>query len=220
MYKTNLCLLPKTFYLGNDVVEIARLLVGKIISTVIDGVITSGIIVETEAYRGPEDQACHAKNGIRTPRTEVMYHEGGILYVYICYGIHPMINIVTGAEGEAHAVLIRAIEPLEGIETMFERRKFCRTIRDLTSGPGKVATALGIHKVHQGEPVWKISDAVLQIHDAGLDSCNIIEGYRVGMSKHTGPCAFRPWRFYMKNNHFVSRPLYVQYPAAWKSENI
>jgi len=210
-------LLPKSFYTGNDVVNIARSLVGKIISTKIDGIHTSGIIVETEAYRGPDDQACHAKNDIRTPRTEVMYHEGGILYVYICYGVHPMVNIVTGEEGNPHVVLIRAIEPLTGIETMSERRGFYRNAVGLTSGPGKVATALGIHRVHQAKPVWNPSDAIVQLYDSGLSGFNIVEGYRVGMSKYTGPCAFRPWRFFMDKNPFVSRPLQVHYPDAWNA---
>jgi DNA-3-methyladenine glycosylase len=214
-----LSILPKTFYLENDVVEIAKSLVGKIITTEIDGVLTSGIIVETEAYRGPEDQACHAKNGIHTPRTEVMYREGGILYVYICYGVHPMVNIVTGEEGNPHAVLIRAIEPLEGIETMYKRRKIYHRPRDLTSGPGKVAMALGIHKTHQGKPVCQLSDKAIQIFDTDLPTFNLVESCRVGMSKYTGSCAFRPWRFYMKDNTFVSRPLNAHYPLAWRSMN-
>ena len=136
--------LPKNFYQNDDVVQLAKELLGKLIITQIDGKITSGIIVETEAYRGPDDKGCHAFGGRYTERTKTMYAQGGTVYVYICYGIHPMLNIVTGPEGDAHAILIRALEPLEGIEIMLKRRNVLSLNPELTNGPGKLAVALGI----------------------------------------------------------------------------
>jgi DNA-3-methyladenine glycosylase len=127
--------IPLEFYQGVDVVAIARELLGKVLVTNIDGAITSGMIVETEAYHGLKDKACHAYNGRRTARTEVMYQSGGLAYVYLCYGIHSLFNIVTNVKDRADAVLIRAIEPLEGLEVMMERRKQAKLQPTLTAGP-------------------------------------------------------------------------------------
>ena len=136
-------ILPESFYNRKDVVKIARELLGKILVTEF-GVRTSGIIVETEAYAGITDKASHAYGGRRTGRTEVMYSPGGTAYVYLCYGIHHLFNVVTNIEGIPHAVLIRAIEPVEGIETMLERRGKTKLSPSLTAGPGALSQALGI----------------------------------------------------------------------------
>src|SRR5262249_30499335 len=115
--------LPLSFYRQEDVVNISRQLLGKYLFTYFDHALTGGVIVETEAYRAPEDRASHAYNMRRTKRNEVMYHAGGVCYVYTCYGLYPLFNIVTNTEGVPHAILIRALEPVEGVETMLIRRQ-------------------------------------------------------------------------------------------------
>ena len=114
--------LPPHFYTQEDTLQVCRQLLGKKLCTSIDGAFTSGIIVETEAYRGPEDLGSHAYNNRKTARNDMMYSEGGVVYMYICYGIHDMLNIVTGKEGSSHAVLVRALQPVDGIQHMCERR--------------------------------------------------------------------------------------------------
>ena len=138
------------FYSRTDVVNIARELLGKVLVTQWNGVVTSGRIVETEAYRGVTDRASHAWNGRRTGRTEIMYDEGGKGYVYLCYGIHHLFNVVTNIKDTPHAVLVRAVEPLEGISTMLQRTGKKKPDRTLTSGPGNVSKALGLLVSHSG----------------------------------------------------------------------
>ena len=146
-------LIDPEFYLRTDVVKIARELLGKILVTRMDGVITAGRISETEAYRGTGDKASHAYLGKRTQRTEIMYAEGGHTYVYLCYGIHPLFNVVTNVAGIPHAVLIRGIYPLAGLDIMAGRcgREFYPGAAVI--GPGKVSKALGIRVVHSGLPL-------------------------------------------------------------------
>ena len=117
-------LIPQSFYESPDVVEISKKLLGKYLVTHINNKTCVGKIVETEAYRAPDDKACHAYNNKRTSRTETMFAQGGIAYVYLCYGIHHLFNVVTGPKEKAHAVLIRALEPIDGMEYMMERRNF------------------------------------------------------------------------------------------------
>lgn len=208
--------LSESFYQHDDVVAHARHLLGKILLTKIDDTITSGLIVETEAYRGPDDRGCHAFGGRYTDRTRTMYLKGGHAYVYMCYGIHPMVNVVTSAEGEAHAVLIRAIQPIEGIRTMMERRNVSQPSMHLTNGPGKLTVALGITKLMDGITFFNESSPLKILeNDIVLSEDDIIAGPRVGMSKHVGTCAHRPWRFYIKNNPWVSKPLKVDYTGKW-----
>ena len=197
---------------------LAKSFLGKILLTQIDGVTTSGIIVETEAYRGPDDKGCHAYNNRRTERTKVMYEEGGVAYVYICYGMHPMFNIVTGPKESAHAILVRAIEPVEGIETMLQRRNLNKLTPTLVNGPSKLAVALGIVKEMDGTTLVK-TDGIIQIldNDQTIDESDITEGPRVGMSIHVGPCAHKPWRFYIKENRWVSKPLQVDYTKMFQN---
>lgn len=206
-------ILPQSFYLSNDVVFLAKALLGKEISTLIDDVVTAGIIVETEAYCGPDDRGSHAFGGRYTERTKTMYAEGGVAYVYICYGMHPMMNIVTGEAGNAHAVLIRAIEPTSGIDKMAQRRKLTTTQPVLTNGPAKAAVALGITKEMNGSGLLSTEEPIV-IRDVQFEiiDTDVVSGPRVGMSRHVGEYSNIPWRFYIKNNPWVSKPLTVNYP--------
>lgn len=196
--------LPLEFYQQPDVVSVARELLGKHVYSFIDGKLTGGIIVETEAYRGPDDRGSHAYNNKRTPRNEMMYSAGGVAYMYICYGIHDMLNIVTGIEGMSHAALIRAIEPTEGLETMRIRRGIFEQDRRLCQGPGALAKALGLTKFHngtdlQGDNLWLTDEGVYYEED------QIVASARVGMN-FDGPFKTIPWRFYVRRNPYVSRP--------------
>ncbi len=185
--------LPPHFYQRDDVVLIAKELLGKALFSTIGGTLTGGIITETEAYRGPEDRACHAFNNRRTPRTEPMFQNGGIAYVYLCYGMHNLLNVVTGAEGIAHAVLIRAISPTHGLEKMLERRKKSKICPALTNGPGALCQALGItrefnrHPFNK-EPLWIEETGVLPLPS------QISATPRIGVD-YAGEDAKLPWRF-------------------------
>ncbi len=184
-------MLPPAFYQREDVVQIAQDLLGKWLFTKIgNDPITGGVIVETEAYAGTTDRACHAYNGRRTPRTETMYHAGGIAYVYLCYGMHNLLNVVTHQEGIPHAVLIRAIQPTHGLDLMRTRR--ARKI-PLISGPGTVCQALGITRAHNGLP---LSSTTLWIEDRDTRiSQNMIQtGPRIGV-EYAKEDALLPWRF-------------------------
>ncbi|QEC65702.1 DNA-3-methyladenine glycosylase [Mucilaginibacter ginsenosidivorans] len=196
--------LPQSYYLGTDVVAIGKNLLGKYLFTCIDGLITGGYIVETEAYNGAIDKASHAYGNRRTKRTETMFQQGGIAYVYLCYGIHEMFNIVTSTEGHAQAILIRAVEPTEGIDTILLRRGMDKVKPNITAGPGSVAKALGIDRKLNGISLQ--SDA-LWIEDRGL---NFMEGQiaavpRIGVA-YAGQDALLPYRFYVKGNIYVSKP--------------
>ncbi len=190
--------LPPSFYLRKDVLKISRELLGKFLFTSIDGKITGGIITETEAYAGEGDRASHAFGGRRTERTEIMYSEGGTAYVYLCYGIHSLFNVVTNRKNIPHAVLIRAILPVEGIETIKRRRKKPKAIEtDLCVGPGTVSQALGIHFRHTGK---KLSGSEIWIEDKGLKIPRgiVITGPRVGVG-YAGNDALLPYRFRVLN---------------------
>lgn len=193
--------LPLSFYNGKDVVAIARQLLGKILVTKIDGLVTSGKIVETEAYVGLTDKASHSFDGKRTARNEHMYSAAGTAYIYICYGMHQMMNIVTNEKDIPDAV-IRAIEPLEGIEIMLQRTGKAQLDKTLTRGPGNVGKALGIFKHHSG-----INLLGKEIYL--LDDGQKITGDIIGISKRigvesAGPDALLPYRFYIKKNKYVS----------------
>lgn len=213
MQKT-ISILPQSFYEKEDVVSIAKDLLGKIIKTEINGNITTGIIVETEAYRGPDDRGCHAYNHRMTPRTKTMYKKGGHAYVYVCYGMHPMMNVVTGPEGSAHAILIRAIEPTSGNDIMVQRCGVEKLTPTTTNGPGKLAVALGIEK-SMDACLLNGSAPITILDGIAIQADNVYSGPRVGMTKHVGDCAHRPWRFYIKNNPWVSKPLVVDYRGKW-----
>lgn len=185
-------ILQKDFYSRLDVVQISRDLLGKVLCTYFDGTLTSGLITETEAYCGRNDKACHANNGTRTDRTEVMYGEPGHGYVYLCYGIHHLFNVVTNERGLADAVLIRGIRPLDGISLMEERRGL-NSADNLCNGPGKLTQALGIRTSISGcslmePPVW-IEDRQLSV-----DAVRIKTTPRIGVD-YAGDHALREWRF-------------------------
>lgn len=195
-------ILPKQFYRRDDVVSVSRELLGKVICTRIDGkTVTSGIITETEAYCGRNDKACHAYQK-RTPRTEVMYRSGGIAYVYLCYGIHHLFNIVTNIEGQADAVLVRAIQPVDGTGLMLDRRGMDAVSPKLTAGPGRLSQALGITTDYNATD---LAEKTLWIEDRGLDISEgeIEASTRIGV-EYAGKDAKRPWRFYLKENAWVS----------------
>jgi DNA-3-methyladenine glycosylase len=193
--------LPISFYRHHDVVQIARQLLGKILVTNFDHQFTSGRIVETEAYAGVIDKASHAYKG-RTPRTEVIFGEGGRTYVYLCYGIHQMFNIVTNAKDHPHAILIRATDPIEGIDTMLKRTGKIQLDASLTRGPGNVGKAFGFHTSQCG---ISLTSNEIYIEDDGYVPPEAAVGIspRVGVD-YAGEDAALPYRFYIKGNKFVS----------------
>lgn len=195
--KTSL-ILPASFFQQSDVVAIARELLGKLLFTQFEGEpLTGGIIIETEAYRGPQDRASHAYNNRRTKRTEVLFQKGGGAYVHLCYGIHTLINIVSNQEGIPNGVLLRAIAPTVGLETMLQRRGKDKISPALTSGPGAMCQALGIRLEHNGHPVQK---PPIWIEESGLTipAKKIIAGPRIGVG-YAGEDALLPWRFRIVN---------------------
>lgn len=185
--------LPTDFYLRDEVVEISRQLLGKVLCTRIDGQLTRVIITETEAYAGITDKASHAYGDRRTKRTEPMYAQGGIAYIYLCYGIHHLFNVVTNIRGVPHAVLIRAGKPLSGVDIMLERRSKEREDKKLLGGPGSLSQALGITTGLTGasllgRKIW-IEDRKMDVDDIAITS-----GPRVGVD-YAEEDAQLPYRF-------------------------
>ncbi len=189
--------LPREFYLRDDVVLISRELLGKFLVTEFDGQLTAGMITETEAYRGPEDRASHAYANRRSARTEVMFKTGGIAYIYLCYGVHHLFNVVTNREDIPHAVLVRAIKPVEGIENMLLRRDRKRVNTTLCGGPGTLSKALGLHYRYSGTA---LDSEIIRIEDRGIDvpPLQITATPRVGV-EYAGEDALLPWRFQITN---------------------
>lgn len=166
------------------------------------GVLTAGMIVETEAYAGVTDKASHAYGGRRTPRTEVMYMQGGAAYVYLCYGIHHLFNVVTNVRDVPHAVLIRAVEPLAGVEEMLMRRGKEQLQPSLTAGPGAMSVALGIHTAHTG--ISLLGSEIYIEEGSKVTEKQIVAATRVGVA-YAMDDALRPYRFYLKDNKYVSK---------------
>ena len=196
--------LSSEYYIQDDVVALAKDLLGKVLYTQINGEVTAGVIVETEAYFGVKDKASHAYGGRRTNRTEIMYGKGGIAYVYLCYGMHNLFNVVTSVEGDPHAVLIRGIEPLVGIDIIEERRNMPSTKGAISAGPGSAAKALGIDRSFNakdlnGNEIW-IEDHLIRYSDE-----EIAISPRVGIA-YAQEHALLPWRFFIKGNKYVSKP--------------
>jgi DNA-3-methyladenine glycosylase len=190
--------LPRAFY-NRPATEVARALLGTVlVHGTTSGRITSGRIVETEAYLGPLDRAAHSWRGI-TPRTRVMFGEPGHAYVYLIYGMYECLNVVAEPEGSPGCVLIRALEPLEGIARMRRRRPGARGVEDLANGPGKLTLALGITRRHNGAD---FISGPLTIHAPAKP-----EAIRIGISPRIGikHCADWPLRFFIEGNRFVSR---------------
>jgi len=194
--------LPPSFYRREDVLQISRELLGKLLVTKWKGIETSGRIVECEAYAGVLDRASHAFGGRRTNRTEVMYSDGGLVYVYLCYGIHHLFNVVTYSRDIPHAILIRGIEPVKGIEVMTRRTGKEKPDNSLTRGPGNVSKALGILSMHTG---MSLQGKELFIAEDGFSypSGEIFTSPRIGVD-YAGAHALLPYRFYIKGNPFVS----------------
>ncbi|MDR3716482.1 MAG: DNA-3-methyladenine glycosylase [Puia sp.] len=194
--------LDYSFYSRRDVVIIARDLLGKILVTRFEGILTSGRIVETEAYNGAVDKASHAYANRRTKRTEVMFGDAATAYVYLCYGIHHLFNIVTYKKEVPHAVLVRALEPLGGVEEMLIRTGKKTADHSLTRGPGNVSKALGLLTTHTG--VSLLSDEVY-IGDDGyrLKGSQIGIGPRIGVDYAEEDAAL-PYRFFITGNPYVS----------------
>lgn len=190
------------FFMRTDVVNLARELLGKILFTHFDGVRTAGRIVETEAYAGINDRASHAFGGKRTLRTEIMYLPGAHAYVYLCYGMHHLFNIVTGPANLPHAVLIRALEPLEGIVTMQQRTGKSQWDLSITRGPGNLSRALGIQTRHSG---MSLLGEQIGIADDGYQyqQGQMVIAPRIGVA-YAGEDADLPYRFYIRNQPFVS----------------
>lgn len=191
-------IIPREYYLQDDVVSLSKDLIGKILFTKFRGKITAGIITETEAYAGINDKASHAYGGRRTNRNEVMYHQGGKAYVYLCYGLHHLFNIVTNIEEVPHAVLIRAIYPIIGEQEIFKRRNATKPNKNLTVGPGKVSQALGIQTKHNGlllcrNQIW--------IEDQGIvfNQKQINVGTRIGV-EYAKEDALLPYRFWINHS--------------------
>jgi len=182
--------------------RVANELLGKLLVTCFDGKLSSGRIVETEAYAGTVDRASHAWNGRRTTRTEIMYGEPGMAYVYLCYGIHQMFNVVTNKKDIPHAILIRALEPVHGIDIMLQRTKKKKADFTLTRGPGNLTKALGIFTHHTG---MALLGEKLFIADDGykVTRKDILATPRIGVD-YAGSDAELPYRFILKNNPYVS----------------
>lgn len=194
--------LSHSFYDRKDVTRIAKDLLGKILVTAFDGVLTSGRIVETEAYAGAGDKASHAYGKRRTTRTEVMFGNPGTAYVYLCYGIHHLFNIVTNKKDIPHAILIRAVEPIEGSDTMLTRTGKLKFDYTLTKGPGNVSRAMGIYTRHSGMSLF--SEEIF-IGDDGFKykSSQILATARIGVD-YAAEDAFLPYRFIVKDNPYIS----------------
>lgn len=197
-------ILQEAFYQRADVLQVSRELLGKYLMTDVDGEVAGGMIVETEAYSHINDRACHSYLNRRTNRTEVMFHAGGVAYVYKVYGFHFLFNVVTNMAEKADAVLIRAIEPMINLEVMQQRRSLAGLSYRLTAGPGMLAQALGISKQHygifltRGEHIW-IEDRAVSIEPE-----EIIASPRVGIG-YAGEDALLPWRFRLKESRWTSR---------------
>ena len=194
--------LPSEFYLREDTIALANDLLGKLIVVPDDkGGRISAMIVETEAYLGEIDRAAHSFGGRRTPRNEVMYASGGHVYVFFVYGMYYQFNIVAGSIDTPHAILVRAAEPMEGIEIMRERRGPMKD-RNLTSGPGKLCLALAIDRSFNGE---SLRGKRIWVEDkCSFSDDEIASGKRIGID-YAGEDAEKPWRFWVKDNLFVSR---------------
>lgn len=188
--------LPHLFFTREDTLLIAKELLGTFLMSAIGGALTGGRITEVEAYCGREDRACHAWGGRRTKRNEIMYGEGGYLYVYLCYGMHALANIVTHTVDEPHAILIRALEPTVGLPLMLQRRGPTASTSNVTGGPAMVTQALGITTAHSGlqiggELVW------VEEREEKIFAEEVIASPRIGVA-YAGADAALPWRLRLR----------------------
>jgi len=198
--------LSSSYFLSEDTLFLSRDLLGKFLMTDLDGQgITGGMIGETEAYMAPEDKASHAFNHRRTDRTEVMFGPGGHAYIYLCYGMHHLFNIVTGKDDHPHAILIRALEPTDGVASMLKRRGQEQASPRLTAGPALLTKALGLTTRETGAP---LTNETIWIEDRGvvIPESDIVASPRIGVG-YAGDDADKPWRFSMRGHPSVSRIL-------------
>lgn len=203
-------ILSKSFY-NTDALTLSKKLLGKVLVNEINGKFIKGIIVETEAYIGAIDKASHAYGGRRTKRTETLYGEPGIVYVYSIYGMYFCFNVICGEKDIAEGVLIRGLEPLEGLEEMsFNRfkksyKELTKTqIKNLTNGPSKLCIAMNINKNNNTKELIKENSLYIEDHNIEILSSNIVETTRIGIDYAEEAVDF-PWRFYIKDNPFVSK---------------
>ncbi len=191
-----------SFYRRGDVLLIAKELLGKVLVTKFDGLETTGRVVEVEAYAGMPDKASHAYSGRRTARNEIMYAAGGVSYVYLCYGIHHLFNVVTNNKEVPHAILVRALEPLQGIDIMLSRTGKRKPDYTLTKGPGNLSKAMGIQTIHTG---CSLLSKEIFITDDGFaySKKEIASSPRIGVD-YAGKDALLPYRFFIRDNPFVS----------------
>jgi DNA-3-methyladenine glycosylase len=185
--------LPKDFYLNDDVITLSKKLLGKRLCTYKNGIYTSAIICETEAYAGIHDKASHAYGNRRTKRTESMYQSGGIAYVYLCYGIHHLFNVVTNQAGVPHAVLIRGAYAEKGLEHILSRRNQQKASKQLLIGPGKLSQGLGITTIDDqmdlcGNEIW------IEESEYKISSKEIKTSPRIGVD-YAEEDASLPYRF-------------------------
>ncbi len=192
-------IVARGFY-GRDTIEVAKGLLGKVLVRETHGGRLAARVVETEAYVGPHDKACHASKGM-TARNKVMFGEPGHAYVYFIYGMYYCLNLVTEQDGYPAAVLIRAGEPVEGIDAMWALRKKASKVTDLTSGPGRLCMALGIDRALNGEDLCKRGP--LHVEDGKGEALEIVSSKRIGVD-YAGEYKDKPWRFYIKDSPFVS----------------
>lgn len=197
--------LNHSFFVREDIVQISKDLLGKYLVTQFDGEMTAGKIVETEAYRGSDDKACHAYNYRRTKRTQTLFEEAGTIYVYLCYGIHHLFNIVTAPKENPQAVLIRAIEPTDNLPLMLQRRNFQKLKPQLTAGPGTLTKALGISTQHNQLSVLTPDSSIwVEDREEIITEQQIIASPRVGVG-YAEECALWDWRFRIKDSKWTSK---------------
>ena len=189
-------------FFRQDTVELARKLLGCLLIHCTPDGVAGGMIVETEAYIGAIDKACHAYRN-RSECTEIMYHDGGYAYVYFIYGMHYCFNVVTGSEGEGNAVLIRALEPVTGLELM-QRRRNTKSVRNLCNGPGKLCQALAISKNEYGLDLCATDSPLRLIRYRHVPEAQIVATPRINVA-YADEAAAWPWRFYVKDNLYVSK---------------
>lgn len=196
--------LGRDFYARADTLRVARELLGKRLVVPSEaGARVAGLVVETEAYLGVEDRAAHSYGGRRTRRTETMYAVGGTAYVFFVYGMHHQFNVVTGPAGRPHAVLVRAVEPEEGVEVMRARRPVPKE-RELTSGPGKLCRALALDLTFDGEDLTTSGRVWLEEAGVRYRPAQVASGPRIGVD-YAAEDALQPWRFWVEGNEYVSR---------------
>ncbi len=200
--------IPRDYYVQTPVLTVAQELLGAYLCTQNDEGLTRAIITETEAYIAPEDRASHAYDYRRTPRCESMYAIGGTCYMYICYGIHDMCNVVTGPVDLPHAVLIRSVEPIDGVDLMLQRRQLRRRAdgslpRNLCAGPGLLCQALGLSKAHDGEDLTVQKRVWIEPRET-MSAIPIVQTTRIGIGS-SGIAVDYPYRFYIKDNPWVSQ---------------